>query len=91
VKRRHRRSIVSESNPLVLNESHHLWDDKELYRLTLSNASHSKGALSVVTESHIFAQRQCSSSINALVNIHAGRVNLVVEREAAMWRAAALI
>ena len=67
---------------MLVNTLHYLWNDEELKSLALTDASHSECSLGVVTECHVLANSDYSPGINALMNIHPGSVNLIVEREA---------
>ena len=76
---------------LILDKSHDFRNDEELNCLTLSDSSHSESSLRVVSERHIFPERQSCSGIDALVNVHSGGVDLIVKRESSMGRDTRLV
>ena len=61
-----------------------LGDDEEDDRLPLADAAHAVRALRVVAEGQVLAERQHRARARRLRDVHARRVHLVVEREAAL-------
>ena len=68
-----------------------LGNDVEMNGLALTDATHTVGALRIVTERHVLADGEHGTRTRRLLNVHAGRVHLVVEREAAVGSDAALL
>ena len=59
--------------------------------LAFADPSHSERALYVVAKHHVFPQRNRSPRVHDVLDVHARRVDLIVEREATHQRYPALI
>jgi hypothetical protein len=73
-----------EGKAAVVHELQHLGDDEQLHGLPNADAPHAEGALRVVAEGHVLAQRQGRLRVERLLDVHARGVHLVVEAEAAV-------
>eukprot|EP00047_Mylnosiga_fluctuans_P003331 m.228581 g.228581 ORF g.228581 m.228581 type:complete len:1047 (-) comp11764_c0_seq1:9565-12705(-) len=66
-----------------------LGDEVQHDRLALADAAHAERALRIVAEGHVLSDGQGRARVRGLGNVHARRMDLVVEREAALgWQAA---
>ena len=75
---------------MLTDSLHHLGDDEKLERLALPYPSHSERSLCVIPESHVFTQSDDSPCIDALMDIHSCRMDLIIKRKAAVDRYASL-
>eukprot|EP00965_Chrysotila_dentata_P247847 6207995-Pleurochrysis_carterae.AAC.1 len=94
IRRRHRgrlhqrvhsaRATAPRNVPLHLRE--HLRRHQNAQQLALANAAHPVGSLRVVTKSHVLGQGERGACRRGLLDVHTGRVHLVVEAEAPVGR-----
>ena len=52
---------------------------QKLHSLALAQPAHPPAALRQVAKGHVFAERHCGAGVEALLDVHAGGVDLIAE------------
>jgi hypothetical protein len=84
-------SVDNDGATLAAHQCVHLGRHQQVDALALRDAAHAVGALCVVAEHHVLPERQRSDDAGRVLDVHARRVHLIDEGEAAVERDAGLI